>query len=77
MNYLQRYTDWCNNQQPVTDAEIICFGNVKTLIEQSRSFERWWENLNATQKHDALDNIIRTTGRNLDVLFKPEARFSS
>jgi len=76
MNLLQRYTNWLNNQQSPTDAEMIVFANIKIMCEQSSSYNNWWIGLSAQQKQDALDNMVRVTDRNLDVLFKPEARFS-
>lgn len=76
MKYLPRFIQWCSNTCAVTDAEIIAFGNVKVLREQSSSFEYWWSSLSQQQKNDALDNLVRTTDRQLDVLYKPEARFS-
>ena len=73
MHYLQRFTDWSNGTQPVTDAEIISFDIIKTLLQQSQTFSEWWSRLSSQQKHDALDNIIRTTNCNLDILIKHDA----
>lgn len=70
MEYFQNFTAWCDNAKAVTTAQIIVFDNVRMLVKSSSSFASMWQKFSAQQKNTFLENMVRLTDRNLDVLVK-------